>query len=357
MRILVLLFLSAFSVLCWGVEISGVYHEPELFEPLKQQKVEIHFTLSENAQVAVKIFDDRDYLIKKITSKRKKGAHKVSWDGKDMSKHNVPPEAYRYTIEATGSIGQRVEYDVSEITGGKTLSVKNISWDKEKKTVRYQLPEAARVIVRIGIQNRGPLMQSLLDWSPRNGGFHNEAWDGMDASDVVNLESHPKLDISVDAYSLSDNSIIVGPNSSKAQYIKELSWGKTRRKIKQIPGKKMYAHAQQPAESRGDLSVKLVLAGEYTKNKKGLAITSGIVPVRLEVAEKDQARLLERGFEPVFFLDGIYVHENEMGFLPVTWLFDTSKVAEGEHFVTGNIRSYEGNYGTATLKVYVKHKK
>jgi len=349
-----LLMVLMFSAQSWGLEIASVYHEPKTFEPQKQQKVEIHFTLSTKAQVTVNIFDDRDYLVKKIPTSRAQGAQIVHWDGKDMAGHIVPAEAYRYTIEAKGASGEKAEYDTSDITGGITLKAKNIAWDKNKKVVSYQLPEPARAIIRIGIQNRGPLMKSLLEWSPRSAGFQEEAWDGMDASGVINLSTHPKLEISVDAYNLSDNSIIVGSTTSRTQYITNMSWGKTKRKVKHKRKKKMFAHVQQSAETRNDLDVKLVLAGEYKKNKTDLAIVSGIVPIRLEVSGKDQGRLLERGFEPIFFIDGIYMQENEMGFLPVTWQWDTRKVTEGEHFITGNIRSYEGNFGTATLKVYVK---
>jgi hypothetical protein len=39
----------------------------------------------------------------------------------------------------------------------------------------------------------------------------------------------------------------------------------------------------------------------------------------------------------------------------MTWLWDTSTVNEGEHYVTTNVRGYEGNFGTATLKVWVVH--
>lgn len=38
----------------------------------------------------------------------------------------------------------------------------------------------------------------------------------------------------------------------------------------------------------------------------------------------------------------------------MTWKWDSSKFNPGEHFVTLNIRGYEGNFGAATVKVLVE---
>lgn len=336
-----------------ALEIEHIYHEPNYFEPANNEKVDIHFTLNEAAAVSLNIYDGRDLLINRINTRRKKGAQSLSWDGKDMVGNSVPAEAYRYTLVAEAA-GKRAEYDASDVTGGDKVVPKNIDWDQTKKVIRYQLSKPSRVIIRLGIQKHGPLMRSMLDWVPREAGFQEESWDGMDASGVINLASHPKLEINVQAFGLSDNSIIVGPHKSAVQLIEDIRWGKERRSVKHKKEKRMFAHSQQPIETRGDLTIKLVLAKDYKTKTDGVPIVSGTVPVRLDVSDKDRARLLERGFEPIFFLDGFFMHENEMGFLPVTWRWDTTGITEGEHFITGNIRSYEGNYGAATLKVFVE---
>ena len=52
--------------------------------------------------------------------------------------------------------------------------------------------------------------------------------------------------------------------------------------------------------------------------------------------------------------DGIFVFENETGFLPMTWNWDSTSVNPGTHYLTANLRGYEGNFGIATLKVDVE---
>lgn len=63
---------------------------------------------------------------------------------------------------------------------------------------------------------------------------------------------------------------------------------------------------------------------------------------------------MARRFEPVFFVDGQFAFENEVGFVPMTWNFDPRSLNEGEHYLTVNLRGYEGNFGIATLKVLVQ---
>jgi hypothetical protein len=70
-------------------------------------------------------------------------------------------------------------------------------------------------------------------------------------------------------------------------------------------------------------------------------------------APEDLERALSRRFEPVFFVDGQFAFENEVGFVPMTWTWDPEGVNAGEHFLTVNLRSYEGNFGIASVKVVV----
>jgi hypothetical protein len=41
----------------------------------------------------------------------------------------------------------------------------------------------------------------------------------------------------------------------------------------------------------------------------------------------------------------------------MTWLLNTDTLNEGEHYLSVNLRGYEGNFGLATVKVYVQRPK
>ncbi len=319
--------------------------------------MKIRYRLSEQAKVTLNIYDGRDLLVKKISSKNylEKGDHSFLWDGRDQKKRIVPPEAYRYTLVAKNKKGQTTEHDLSDLTGGKNIIAQHVKWDPQTKKIGYQLVKAGRVNIRIGLANDGPLLNSLLNWVPRSAGFHQEAWDGKDTSGVLDLTHHPKMQLGVQAFSLSDNTIIVGPERTKVSLLSDYPWKENRRVVKKTPKRKMYAHNQQPIDTRRDFSVSLQLP-KYLRKKKGLPLVTKTIPIQLKVDAKDRQRLLSQRFEPVFFVDGQYVFENEVGFFPMTWRWDPRGINKGIHYLTVNVRGYEGNFGTATTKVYVDTK-
>jgi hypothetical protein len=218
----------------------------------------------------------------------------------------------------------------------------------------YVLDRPARVSVRVGLNDGGPLLRTLLDWVVRPAGLQQESWDGKDTSNVLDLAKHPRLSVSVQAFALPDNSILVGAAPGKVTLISDLDANAPRREKTSNALKRMYAHGQQPLDERGDFKVHLTMPNNLPRTPAGLPIVSATVPVRLEVAAHDRERALSRRFEPVFFVDGQFAFENEVGFVPMTWNFDPSALNAGEHFLTVNLRGYEGNFGMATVKVLVQ---
>ncbi|MEX2963691.1 FlgD immunoglobulin-like domain containing protein [Microbulbifer sp. TYP-18] len=350
-----LLALSLLSSLAQGVEITRVSAEKRSFNPAQQEKAVIHFNLDQAAQVTLNIYDGRDRLVKRIASGQlAAGDQQLQWDGRDLKGVLLPPEAYSYTLTAQSN-GEEVTHDLTDLSGDEALAVKDVSWDRERGLVRYYLEKPARVSIRLGLKEGGPLLRTLLDWVPRNSGVQTEPWDGWDISRALNIGKHPKLNLAVTAYSLSDNTLLLGPGPSQIVFADVPADDIRKKTATQLQTKRMYYHTDQPLESRGDFETTLKLATDAKRDKEGRWVVSGKVPIRLDVAKKDRARLLARRFEPVFFVDGTFAFENEVGFIPITWQWDSSTVNEGEHYITVNIRGYEGNFGTATLKVWVEH--
>lgn len=341
-----------------ALEISSVVHEPKIISFEKEKYVDIKFSIDEEAKIIVNIFDGRDLLVRRINSGKmfSPGEHSVRWDGKDQAGRKVPPEAYRYTIVASNN-GKNVEHDLTDLTLGKEIKPGDVKWDPKTKKIKYVLPKPGRVHIRIGIKDHGPYLKGLLDWVPRMAGLQEEGWDGWDRSKVLDLTNHKNLDVTVLAYELSDNTILVGPKQTNVNLISDFKWPQEKRTLKKKAKKRMYAHYQQTMESRGGLDIRLVLPKTSGKTQNGLPIVSGIVPIRMEIDEKDLARALNRGFEPAFFVDGVFTYENEVGFMPITWHWDSTKVNDGVHYITANVRGYEGNFGVATVKVFVQRKK
>lgn len=316
----------------------------------------LRFRLSAPAAVTVYLYDGQDRLVRalKPAAALVAGEHALAWDGADQAGRPLPPEEYRYTLAADGADGQRVTHDLTDLTSGDGVRAGDVTWDPAAGTIRYRLPRPARVSIRVGLRQGGPLLGTVLDWVARDAGSHNEPWDGRDASGALDLRHHPDLMVAVNAFALSANAILIGPPADAVRTLTDLPWGETRRAPQHPPAKRMYAHAQQALDERGDFSIRLSVPDGLPATDGGVPVVSGIVPLRLDIAERDRARALAHRFETVFYVDGVFAFENEGGFLPVTWRWDSRGVNPGNHFLTANLRGYEGNFGVATVNVHVR---
>lgn len=335
--------------------IAQVRADRTAFDPAKKESVTLRFNLNEPADVVLAVYDGRDHQVYRQEAKHfDAGDQSVSWNGTDEQGKPVTSEAYAYTLTAKNGHGETL-HDLTDLTGGDLLTVKDVRWDAEAGVVRYTLDRPARVNLRLGLQD-GPYLRTLIDWVPRSAGPHEEHWDGKDASGVLALGSNPAVTPAVKAYALPDNTLFVGTPSDRLQFVSERTAPVLRaRNAPQAP-KQMINNAQQPLETRGDLVAILGIAGKHRQDKDGRWIVSGEVPFTANVPEADRQRVLQRRFEAVFYVDGVFTHENELGYLPLNWTWDASQVNPGEHFITLNIRGYEGNFGASTLKVIVEPK-
>ncbi len=338
-----------------AVEITQVRVDKNHFHPDQGEVVKVSFVLSESAIPGLHIYDGRDWLVNTISAPLSSaGEHTLTWNGTTQLGETVPAEAYRYTISAVTASGLRVVHDLTDATAGEDLTATYVHWNLKNRAIEYRISEPGRVNIRIGLKNFGPLMKTVIDWVPRSGGLQQQAWDGMDQSSVLDLSEHPNLQISVDAFALGDNAILVGPAPDAIQLISSLGADKARIPSRNVTVKKrMHFHSQQPIEERGDIDISLEIAAQTATGDTDIPVLSGRVPLRMEVSLQDRERVLERRFEPVFFIDGTFAFENEVGFLPLTWIWDTTNVNDGIHYVTANLRGYEGNFGMATIKVRV----
>ena len=306
--------------------------------------------------MTLRIFDLYERVVREIESAGilKPGEHQLSWDGHDGNGKAVPGEAYHYTLEAKSEDGSTITHDLTDITVGDVYAVKDVNWDKEKNKLQYTLTKPARINLRAGISNHGPLLKTLLDWVPQQSGKHELEWDGWDESKVLNVAKHPKLEFRASAFNLPRNTIFVVPLTNKIDKEVVIE-GKVQRRLPNHPRPiRMHDYARQPAEERRDVPLILKLTQEYAKDSDGVAKVKGKVPIRVDVADTGYTALSKQRFEPVFFVDGVFLSEIEAGFLPTTFVWDSSKYNPGVHYLTVNIVGFDGAKGSATIKLQVE---
>jgi hypothetical protein len=335
--------------------IIDVQTDRKQFAPDAGEKVVVKFRVNEPSKIELRWFDARELLVRRVVSPTQMpaGDNALEWDGKDQAGRVVPAEAYHYTIVATASDGATQEFDLTDLTGGENATIPNIALGENGRSVKYALTAWSRVNIRVGMRDGGPLLGSLVHWQVRAPGENVDAWNGMDASGVMNVWQSTALELVGMSFPLPQNTVIVGDLQKGAGVIADMPWGKTTRERKQTPAKRMFAHSQQSYEQRGDFVVELVAPGKKGTSGAAALTLKGVTPFSVRVSEQDMRRLAEQRYEVVYFIDGQFIGENEIGFMPATWNVDATRLTPGEHYLTVNVRGYEGTFGIGSRKIRV----
>ncbi len=248
--------------------------------------------------------------------------------------------------------GEKVEHDLSDLTGGGIETVYQLRWDKKKDRVVYKLLKPVRVNIRV-VKDK-MLLATLVNWLPGGYGEHYISWDGHDSSGVYDLKKAKNVTLYAEAYALSGNTVLVAGDTNQVAFVEVSERNKKIRKRKKSRRLDMKDHSQHNLQSAGDFKVNVVLPGDLKKSKSGGTVVNGIVPVRFELDKKDIQRIVNERFDAILFVDGEYFSENSMGFFPATWNIDTALLEPGEHILTVNLLGYNRHFGAASARIVVQ---
>lgn len=331
------------------LKIENVSLSSKTFDPEKKEMVRINFSLSKRAKATIYILDPEGGLVRELTeSNGKKGYNSITWDGRDYQERIVGYNAYSYLILANLDKEEAL-YDPI-YTGGLELKVTGLTFDKEKKSISYVMPKAGRVRIRLGIKDGGPLLRTLIDWEPREAGEKSELWDGMDVSGIMEFYKEPKLQIAIVAFSLPENTIIV-----KGKNIKPYNYPSAeipRTELRPEQKRLLYKHALHKREGCHEPRFNVEFIG--SKNEEVIPVLSETTPIRVTLDEADRRILTNARYEVAFYIDNIFLFEEESGFSPYTYIWNTKGMSKGEHFITVIVQGYDDHIGTATKKVMIK---
>ncbi len=203
----------------------------------------------------------------------------------------------------------------------KEILATDVGFNLATGEIKYTLPEAALVRVRIGIGNGGALLRTLIDWEYREAGPHTEIWDRKDAFGTIDFSHRPDV--------MAVLACIPADETVRTKYS-----GKVR-------------------GFRLSPKFEVMFPESKATTGEGLPIVSGVVPVRVVVDEKDKAWLTETKYEMVLFVDEAFLTEGEQGISPFNYMLDTRSFNNGPHVLTVNLASFSGEIGTKSFKIYV----
>lgn len=322
-----------------------------------QESVSITFRINQKATVDLKIFDARNNLVWLQQMKQlPAGQHAVVWNGTDHNGAQVSPEAYFYTVEATTPSGERVSYDLTDVTGGESAKLDGIIYDPVTQRLKFTALHTGRYFLRAGV-SQAFVVNTLINNKVIEEGAHEIAWDGYDISHVFNVGTHPKLLLGGFGYRLSDNLIAVKKaGSSDADLTQPVSWSEV---PADMPRRQRIKNAREGVDPNyyrnvdqcKDVALRLVLPASLKKTPEGLAIISGPTPVRLELADGDAEVMESQRGEIVFFWDNQLIYDNEVSYYPYTFNWNPPVLDGQPHLLTGFVAGFAGNLALATVKV------
>lgn len=330
------------------------------FSPNRQQLFDIAFKLEEAAEVRVRLYTSDGNLVRELSGigPLEPGVHILKWDGKDFEGEIVPDEAYTVVLHATNK-SRTTTIDPRDNSGGEVEKVASTAISKEGK-ITYTLSKPSRVQIRAGIVD-GPMMRSLATWQPRPAGKNVQRWNGFDADKTINLFALENHGVSVTAFNLPDYTILTTGNHSLdyREYYKKKKWLFTpvpqEKQQLERDNKGISPHYYLLRITDRDPQLNIVLPDTTHKSANGLPVLQNDtpVPVKVTMAAEDEEFMAETKYEVSFFVDLEFKSEEELGFMPITWLWNPNNLPPGEHTLTVNVSGFRGQVGVKTIKFVI----
>lgn len=333
------------------------------FQPSTGQKTAIGYSIDDAGSVTIEIHSPDGDLVRTLASKSsvKAGAHRVEWDGRDDEGQVVPDEVYHPVLRCSCGGDAPSVFDTREMTGG--VVIEKIRPDLSADgTISFDLPQAARALVRVGIKG-GAMMRAVDTWSPRSAGRVRVSWDGFDQSRTVHLLGQPGLTVLVTAFTLPEHSIISSGNGKTSYFAYRKARGWAVPFVNESPGKlerdgqRLSRQAKLPRSLLEDPRVSIRIVEALGQDATGAFKVTGPVTFRVDMPPEDKWLVQQGLYEVGFFLDYQFVSEEETGYTPITWRWDPAGVPPGEHTMTVNISGLWGQVGVASVRLMVDEKR
>ncbi len=220
------------------------------------------------------------------------------------------------TVQKTFLTTNKDIHPIQSLQISEEVLATELAFDAKTGEIKYTLPEDARVRIRIGIPNGGPMLLNVLDWEERKKGAQVEHWDKKDK---------------ISGFDLSDRNDLMVVLTARREKTFNIDQPGTRKAPKFD-----------------------VMFPEAQVNNDAVTLKD-ITPIRVTIAEDDHKWLSESRYEIALYVDQIFLHEEEQGVSPFTYLWNTKGINEGEHILTVDLISLDGEVGTSNIKFLIKN--
>lgn len=327
------------------------------FSPASGENIKISFAIEQASQVRFDLLTADGDTVRRLVDnvEFQAGVHELEWDGKDDLGASVPDEVYTPVFSAIADGIETID-NPAKYSGGEIIP--NIEWHRTTETsLSYELPDAARVLVRMGIDD-GPLVRELRHWTPSVKGKIVDRWNGYDSDNVEYFADRDDLWVVVKAYQLPQYSIITTGNAAYdyRAYRQLRGWPNAEPDLSKIElqrnGVRLSQDYYLPREYLPRVS--LEFDNEPTKNRVGMPEVSERARFKIDVPKEDKWILNSSFYETGLYIDYEFQAEEEQGFVPMIWEYDASTLEPGRHIATVQLFGFGGFISSSTVEFFKK---
>lgn len=334
--------------------LKEVQVQPTILDIDESQSVQISWQQTVVGKVQALICDLDGNIVRPLIDgeTRQAGSHSVTWDGKDLNGDYCPVAAYLPIIKIRSERGRTNVHNPTSADWGEEMMLEPPVYSRSRDSVSFQMPKPALCLLRLGKARGGPCYGTLLNWVPRPAGEIEVPWDGKDAQKQIDLGKRKELDFRLITIALPETSILVSASPQKA-YSKNT-------KYKRFPlhpphGQNVFIHAHHQRSTCKDFTITANMQNTE-RNWRGQRIARGKVDIDFSLdldSEHRHSHLKKEGFEIYLYVDDQFIVEERREDVPASISLDTTKLKNGNHFLTVGLRTLEDHMGTYTIKFKV----
>lgn len=328
------------------------------FSPALGEKFTVPFTTTKDGNVTLLIYTPDHNLIRSLSAGAVKAGkeHRIVWDGKDSHGTVVPNEAYIPVLQLQTAEGNYTADPRN--TGGEILENLDRHADMQGN-IFFTLKQPSRTLVRMGVES-GPLLRILSNWQPRSAGKVKIRWNFKDETGSIDFSKLHYI-AAISAFALPDFSIIT-TNNQKESYLHYFERRHLRCNLPQEVttkmlvrnGRRLSPHFFRCRKEERIPKLSMRMEGAALKNGVALLRNDKPVTVVVQMNQKDLDLIEKKQYEVGFFIDGVFKSEAEQGYIPIRWQFIPNGLKAGEHILTVNITTFDGNVATSSQKFLIK---
>jgi hypothetical protein len=263
--------------------------ERSSFNPTIGDRARIVAAFPAAGRATVLVVDRDGYPVRTLAADREVGVRQgFEWDGRDAAGAVVTDEAYSLKIDWRGGGKTAAYFPANQVFPMTSVPVQY--YDRRGATLAYELPAPSRIHIQAGTAVKdpktgvpvGPVMKTVVNREPRDGGRIAEHWNGLDESGFIYVPDLPNFVISVAATRLPEGSIIAFGNASRNFLEVAAARGANARSLFTYTAGAHAHHAGLP--SLGDTSPPLALVAEgavWSESDRAWVVRGAGVRLRL----------------------------------------------------------------------------